>query len=62
MSKDMDFCHLLEIYLTNMDTALETATKKGFHKAAETTGEFLENNIVSKIVKSVEEIIIPPVK
>ena len=58
-----------------MDTgidALETASRKVVHQAAEATSEFIGNKIVDKIVKSkhitdenprnVEEIIIPSEK
>ena len=54
---------------TELD-ALKTASKKLFHKLAETTDEFLGNKITdtvaksnnNKIVKAVEEVIIPPEK
>ena len=48
--------------------ALNTATKKVAHKAAEATREFIGNKISNKIVKldensrNFEEIIIPPEK
>ena len=80
----MDFCHLGEIYLTNtgkqlMDAAtktelnaLKTAIKKLTHKAAEATGEFIENKAADRIVKpkrlptenlrNVEKVIIPSEK
>ena len=41
---------------------LKTATKKVAHKAAEATGDFIGIKIADKIVKPVEEIIIPPEK
>ena len=50
MLQGMDFCHLLEIYVTNiyrkqlLDTWIN-ASKKVIHKAAEATGEFLGNKI-----------------
>ena len=56
---------------TGLD-ALETASKKVWHKASEATGEFIGNKIANKIVKpklvidensrNVEEIIIPTEK
>ena len=75
MSKDMDFYHLQEICLTNMDTAdktrqdaLKKASKKVLHKAIEAS-EFIGKEIAQKIVKTkpvsdenlreAEEIIIP---
>ena len=42
-----------------MDNALKTASK---NEAAEATGEFIGNKIPDKIVKPVEEMIIPPEK
>ena len=62
MLMDMDFCHLGEIYLTNMKElldavtkqdldALKTTTRKVVHKVAEATGELIGNKIVNKIVK-----------
>ena len=48
-----------------MDTGLDglkTTSKKVVHKAAGATGEFLGKKIADKIVKPVEEIIIPPEK
>ena len=52
----MDFCHLREIHPTNGKNILATgrktginaakpASKKVVHKAAETTGELIENKI-----------------
>ena len=71
MSKDMAFCHSLEIYLklwklwlnTRLD-ALETASEKVIHKLAQAAGEFIGNKIVDKIVKpkNIEQIIIPSEK
>ena len=63
MWKDMDFCSLEGIYLTQVKDnywtllrktelyALKTVTKKVAHKAAEAMGEFIGNKITSKIVK-----------
>ena len=63
MWKDMDFCNLEGIYLTQVKVnywtllwktelyALKTVTKKVAHRAAEATGEFIRNKIFSKIVK-----------
>ena len=56
--KDMDFCHLLNMYLTKgkqllnigLDV-LKTNFKKVVHRAAETTSEFLRNKFANKIVK-----------
>ena len=48
--------------------ALQTASKKVVHKAAEAASEFIGNKVTEKIVKpnqnsrNVEEIIIPPEK
>ena len=51
MSKDLDFCQLQKMYLTNMESnlldtatktgldALQIASKKVAHKASEATGE-----------------------
>ena len=71
----MDFHHLLENYVTNMEIllntgldALKTASKKVVQKAAKATGKFIGNKIADKIVKpdknprNVEEIVIPPEK
>ena len=60
MSKDMDFCNLLEIYLTKgkqlLDTAdktgldaVETASKKVFPKVTEAMGEFIGNKLLKKL-------------
>ena len=56
---------------TGLD-GLQTASKKVVHKAAEATGEFIENKISNKVVKPklfpgdnsecLEEIVIPPKK
>ena len=54
MLQGMDFCHLLEIYVTNiyrkqlLDTLIN-ASKKVIHKAAEATGEFLGNKIADVV-------------
>ena len=56
-----------ELLDTGID-ALKTVSKGVVHKAAETTGEFIENKIADKTVKEkpvihdVGEIIIPPEK
>ena len=52
MLKDMDFCHSGETYLTDIATktgldALKTPTKKVAHKAAEASGELIENKILN---------------
>ena len=62
MLKDMDFCHLQEIYVTNTENnrccyknrtrCFKTASKNVVHKATEATGEFIGNIITNKIVKS----------
>ena len=60
MSKDMEFYHLQEIFLTNIEKiflntgqdALKTAYKKVVHIAAEATGECIGNEIADKIVKA----------
>ena len=81
MSKDMGFCHSRDIYPINMENnywldtttktgldALNSASKKVVHKAAEAAGKYIGKNIAAKIVKAdenlrnVEEIIIPPEK
>ena len=62
MSKDMDFCHLREIYLTNAKKILDAATKIGIdaaktaykklvHERAGAACEFTGNKIADKIVK-----------
>ena len=71
MSKDMAFCHSLEIYLklwklwlnTRLD-ALETASKKVIHKLAQAAGEFIGNKVLDKIVKpkNIDQTIIPSEK
>ena len=60
----IDFWHLPEIYLTNMEKQLldaanktrvdviKTAFKKIIHKAAEAKGESIGNEIANKIVKA----------
>ena len=62
----MDFCHLLEnIEKQLLDIGindLKNAFKKVIHKVVEATGECLGNKLADKIVKPVEEIIIPPEK
>ena len=77
MSKDMDFCHLQEIYQKNMEINYwilllkqdQTAFKKVVHKLVEATYEIIGNKIADKIVKpklvtssNVEEIVILPKK
>ena len=84
MLKDKDFCRSEEIYVTNMEnkyqilikkpriTRFKNSDQKAAQKATEATGEFIENKIADKIVKTkpmldensrnVEEIIIPPDK
>ena len=61
--KDMDFFHLLEIYVAKygkqlLDTAtktgsdaLKTTSKKAVHKAAEATDEIIGNKISDKTMK-----------
>ena len=56
MLKDMNFCHLQEIFLTNLENKywiqdqmlLKTASKKVVDKAAEATGEFIGNKASDK--------------
>ena len=50
MLKDLDFCQLEEIYLTNVENNY-LRQKKVAHNAGEATVEFLGNKIVDKIVK-----------
>ena len=67
----MDFCHLEEIYLANMENNYCMLLKVA-HKAAEATGAFTGNKIADKIVRpksmldmnsrNVEEIINLPEK
>ena len=57
MLKDMDFYHLQEIFLKNIENSywtqgldgLKTASKKVVHKAAEATGEFIGNKMADKL-------------
>ena len=58
----MDFCHLREIYLTNMEKNHYKLLKKGtnaskklIHKAAEAAGEFLGNKIAETLAKSYDD-------
>ena len=62
MSKDLSFCHLQEIYLTNSEKKLiGTATKAGLdvakpasekvYKTAEATEELIGHKMAEKIVK-----------
>ena len=70
MLKDIDFCHFLEIYLTNMAKKLlgtginasKSDSKKIIDKVSEATGEVLGITFANKFVEPVEEIIIPPEK
>ena len=63
---DMDICHLLEIYLTNMEQIIgywDKCFRNCFQKsniAAEVRGEFIGNKIADKHVKPVKKIITPP--
>ena len=50
--------HLQQLFDTGLD-ALKTGSKKIVYKAAEVAGKFLRNKITDKIVKPVQEIIIP---
>ena len=61
-SKNIDFCHLREIYLTNMgknysillqkqDQMLQKLLKKIIHKTAKATGELTGNKIAEKTVQ-----------
>ena len=66
----MDFCHLQEIYPTNMENNYWILLPKKNHKEAKATGQFLGNKITDAVAKScddkivktkpVEETIIPP--
>ena len=47
---------------TGLDALKTASSKRVAHKAAEATGEFIENKIAEKIVKLYGEIIIPPEK
>ena len=55
--KDMDFCHLREIFITNikkklLDTgldALKTASKKVVYKAAEARSEIIGNETANNL-------------
>ena len=58
MSKDMDFCRLREIYLTNMEKNIgyyyknrTGCSKKVFDKTVEATGELIRDKVSEKIVK-----------
>ena len=59
MLKDMDFCHLREIYQKGitkhlLDTglhSLKTASKTLIHKAAEATGEFIGNKAADAVAE-----------
>ena len=71
-SKDIDFCHSREIYLTNIENIIIRYFQKEVHKTAEATEELIGNKTTETIVRpnavsyenwrNVEEIIILPEK
>ena len=58
MSKNMDFCHSWEVYLSNVQKKMiwywkrtRCLQKKVVHKAVEAAGEFIGNKIADKIMQ-----------
>ena len=68
MSKNMAFCHSLDIYLANRKTIIgywyknrnkcfKYCFQKVIHKTAEATGELIANKIADKVVKQIQEML-----
>ena len=68
MLKDLDFCHLQEIYLTyrkqllldKRQDALKISSNKVVHKAVDVTDEYIGNKITDAVAKSNNDKIVKP--